>query len=32
MANGKDRNDSLANLMKRHPDWDWDYWKAQVSG
>ena len=29
MADEKDRH---INLMKRkHPDWDWDYWVAQLA-
>jgi len=31
MANEKDRHDiRLEKLMEKHPDWDWEYWKAQV--
>ena len=29
MANDKDRQIDL--MKKKHPDWDWDYWVAQVT-
>ena len=29
MANEKDRHIDL--MKKKHPDWDWDYWEAQVT-
>ena len=31
LDNEKTRNDSLESLMSKHPDWDWDYWMAQVA-
>ena len=30
MANEKNRNDTLTVLMQKYPDWDWDYWMAQI--
>ncbi len=29
MANEKDRH--IDSMKKKHPDWDWDYWVAQVA-
>jgi len=29
MANEKDRH--IDSMKKKHPDWDWDYWVAQVT-
>jgi hypothetical protein len=32
MGNEKNRADNkLEKMMKDNPDWDWDYWKAQVA-
>ena len=31
LDNEKNRNDSIESLMRKHPDWDWDYWMAQVA-
>ncbi len=32
MGNEEDRdNHRLKELMMKHPDWDWDYWEAQVA-
>ena len=32
MGNEEDRdNRKLKELMMKHPDWDWDYWEAQVA-
>jgi len=25
------RNKIIVQLMKANPDWDWDYWMAQVN-
>ena len=29
VANEKDRH--IDSMMKKHPDWDWDYWVAQIA-
>jgi hypothetical protein len=29
MVNEKDRHNSTIKLMKKYPDWDWDYWGCQ---
>jgi len=32
MGNEKNRADNkLEKIMEDNPDWDWDYWKAQVA-
>ena len=31
MVDEKDRDTNLSELMKKNPDWDWDYWVAQKS-
>jgi hypothetical protein len=31
MVNEKNRDTNLKKLMKDNPDWDWDYWVAQIS-
>ena len=31
MANGKGRNNTkIDRIMSENPDWDWDYWVAQL--
>ena len=30
LVSQKNRTVDLERLMAAHPDWDWDYWKAQV--
>jgi len=30
LVSQKNRTTDLEKLMAANPDWDWDYWKAQV--
>jgi hypothetical protein len=32
VADAKNRDNSeIAKLMRKFPDWDWDYWMAQLA-
>jgi hypothetical protein len=32
LGDEKNRNSSKLSLKEKFPDWDWDYWEAQIEG